>query len=154
MKLLLALCIIVLSGISHAQVAVSTPTIQVSKNIDASDWSIYVESTQLKVEYVKVDCDPNSGMDFEGIMLRFTNLTNNEINLDWHLDLHYDGTCRTCGADEYDRTLTLAPNEIKEGDCNVKTNRTLDLFVKFTDAAYSKGAELTSFNLNNMTVDE
>jgi len=142
-----------LTGISLAQESVTTPTIPVSKNIDASNWATYVESAKVKVEYVKVNCDPNSGMDFEGIMLRFTNLTANEVNLEWHLELYYDATCRTCGFDEYDRSLTLAPNEVKEGDCNVKTNATLDLFVKFTDAAYSKGAVLTSFALSDLTVD-
>jgi hypothetical protein len=153
MKVLLAICAIMLAGISLAQESVTTPTIPVSKNIDASNWATYIENAMVKVEYVKVNCDPNSGMDFEGIMLRFTNLTATEINLDWHLELYYDATCRTCGFDEYNRSLTLTPNEVKEGDCNVKTNATLDLFVKFTDAAYSKGAELTSFALSNMTVN-
>lgn len=151
--MLLALCAIVLGGMVFAQESVATPTIQVSKNIDASNWSTYVETSQIKIEYIKVNCDPNSGMDFEGILLRFTNLTGSEVNLDWHWDLYYDATCRTCGIDEYDRTLTLAPNEIKEGDCNVKTNITLDLFVRFTDAAYSKGAELTSFAFVDLHVD-
>lgn len=142
-----------LSGISLAQEAVTTPTISVSKNIDASDWTTYVETSSVKIEYVKVNCDPNSGLDHQAIMLRFTNLTSSEVNLDWHLDLHYDGTCRTCGIDEYDRSLTLAANQVQEGDCNTKTNRTLDLFVKFTDVAYSKGEELTSFSLNNMSIN-
>ncbi len=153
MKVLLAFCVFLLSCVTFAQESVTTPTIQVSKNIDASSWTTYVETAKVKIEYIKVDCDPDSGMDYQGIMLRFTNLTNDEIDLTWHLDLFYDATCRTCGFDEYDRTLTLTPNEVKEGDCNVKTNRTLDLFVKFTDAAYSKGAELTSFALTNMTVN-
>jgi hypothetical protein len=136
-----------------AQESVSTTSIPVSKDIDVSNWETYLETADLKIEYIKVDCDPNAGMDFQGILLRFTNLTSNQLELNWHLDLHYDGTCRTCGFNEYDRTLTLAQNETQEGDCNVKTNNTLDLFVKFTDAAYSKGAELTSFTLNNLTVE-
>lgn len=153
MKTLLAICAILLGGISLAQESVITPKISVSKNIDASDWATYVETSDVKIEYVKVNCDPNTGMDFDGIMLRFTNLTSNELILTWHIDLDYDGICRTCSYDEYDRSLTLAPNEIKEGDCNVKTDHTLDLFVKFTDAAYSKGSELTAFHINNLTVD-
>ena len=139
-------------GVLWAQESVATNVVPVSKNIDASTWQTYVETPDFKIEYRKVDCDPNSGMDFRGIMLRFTNLTTNALSLNWHLDLEYDGSCRTCGIAEYDRSLTLAPNEVREGDCNTKTNRTLDLFVKFIDAAYSKGAELTSFTLNEMTV--
>lgn len=153
MKVLLAICAFMLIGVTFAQESVTTPTIPISKNIDASNWATYVETAKVKIEYVKINCDPNSGMDFDGIMLRFTNLTTDEVNLDWHLELYYDATCRTCGFDEYDRNLVLAPSEVKEGDCNVKTNATLDLFVKFTDAAYSKGAELTSFELSNLTVN-
>lgn len=144
---------LLLCGMLSAQESVSTPSVPVSKNTDVSSWTTYVETADFKIEYIKVDCDPNSGMDFQGVLLRFTNLTSNQLDLSWHLDLDYDGTCRTCGFNEYDRTLTLAPNQIKEGDCNVKTNRTLDLFVKFTDAAHSKGAELTSFTLNNLIVE-
>ena len=153
MKALLIICAVMLSGISYSQESIITPSIPVSKNIDVASWAIYVETSDVRIEYVKVDCDPSLGMDFEGILLRFTNLTSNEIQLNWHLDLYYDATCRTCGFDEYDRSLTLAPNQVKEGDCDVKTNHTLDLFVKFTDAAYSKGAELTSFVLNDLTLN-
>jgi len=152
MRVLLLICAVVLSGSSIAQESISAPTIPVSKNIDVSSWQTYVETPKIKIEYIKVDCDPDSGMDFRGIMFRFTNLTSNEVDLNWHIELFYDGTCRTCGFDEYDRSLTLGPNEVQEGDCNVKTNATLDLFVKFIDAAYSKGAELTSFQLKNLTM--
>ena len=154
MKALLAICALMLCGISYAQESIITTTVPVSKNIDASSWATYVETADFKIEYIKVDCDPNSGMDFEGIILRFKNLTSNEITLDWHWDLVYDVTCRTCGYDEYDRTLTLAPNEVKEGDCNVKTNITLDLFVRFIDAAYSKGEELTPFTMTDLTISQ
>lgn len=153
MRVLLLISAMILSISASAQESVSNPTVPVSKDIDMSSWQTYIETSKIKIEYIKVDCDPNSGMDFRGIMFRFTNLTENELNLNWHIELFYDGTCRTCGYDEYDRSLSLAPNEMKEGDCNVKTNATLDLFVKFIDAAYSKGAELTSFQLNNFTSD-
>ncbi len=152
MKVMLLACLILLCGVSYSQESVTTPAITVSKNIDASSWQTYVETANIKIEFRKVNCDPNSGMDFQGIMFRFTNLTSAQLELNWHLDLDYDGSCRTCGSDEYDRSLSLGPNEVKEGDCNTNTNRTLDLFVKFIDAAYSKGAELTSFTLNDMTV--
>lgn len=150
--LLLLACFIVLCDVVHGQESVTTTAVPVSKNIDASSWQIYVETADFRIEYIKVDCDPSSGMDFQSILLRFTNLTSNQLELDWHLDLDFDGTCRTCGIGEYDRSVTLSPNEIQEGDCDTKTNRTLDLFVKFIDAAYSKGAELTSFKLNDLTV--
>jgi len=149
---MLLTCLILLCGVSYSQELVTTTAVPVSKNIDASTWQTYVETASFKIEYIKVNCDPNSGMDFQGIMFRFTNLTSSQLELNWHLDLFYDGSCRTCGVDEYDRSVSLSPNEVKEGDCDVNTNRTLDLFVKFTDAAYSKGAELTSFTLNDMNM--
>ena len=152
MKKLVIFSILLLTGVCNAQETISTSSIPVSKNIDASSWQVYVETEEFKIEYMKSDCFPTSGLDFQAILLRYTNLTGNSIELSWHIDLDYDGSCKTCGSDEYNRSMTLAPNEIKEGNCVDKSNMKLDLFSKFIDPAYSKGAQLTSFKLGSLTL--
>jgi hypothetical protein len=153
MKTLLLLVSVVFSTLLFGQELLTTSDITVSKSIPVNNWTTYFESVDLRIEYKKLDCDPNSGMDYQAIHFRFSNLSSETVELSWHLELEYDGTCKTCGFDEYKRSLSLAPGEVKQGDCDVNTNRTLDLFVKFIDAAYSKGAELTSFKLSDLSMD-
>jgi hypothetical protein len=152
MKKFIIISLLLCAWYSHAQQLVSTNSIPVSKNIDVLEWQVYVETAEFKIEYRKSDCYPNSGLDFQSILLRYTNLTGGSISLSWHIDLDYDGSCKTCGLDEYDRTMTLEPNEVKEGNCIDKSNYKLDLFSKFIDPAYMNGAELTQFKLSSLTL--
>lgn len=152
MKPLLTILLVFLYGVASAQETVSTSTVVVSKNTPVTTWVTYLETENLKIEYTLMDCFPNSGLDFQNVMLRFTNLTGAQLDLTWHLDLDFDGSCKTCSSDEYDRSLTLQANEVQEGNCDTKTGMTLDLFSKFIDPAYTKGAELTAFKLADLTI--
>ena len=50
-------------------------------------------------------------------MLKLTNLTQNTRTFKIQQDLFYDGTCLTCGKDEYLFSYTLALSEVKVGKC-------------------------------------
>jgi hypothetical protein len=150
MKTLLLALLFASANFTNAQVE-NVPTTQINiKTTHPTDWVTYAETSSFRIEYVFVDCDPNSGLDYEAVFLRVTNLTGTPIVLSWHADLFYDEDCKTCGKDEYDRSISLGANEMKEAGCEIESIQKLRIFSKFTDAVYSKGAQLTAFQLSNL----
>jgi len=121
----------------------------------ATDWTTYIDNELFQIEYVFANCDPNVGFDYEGVMLKITNKTSSKLQLSWHKILHYAGTCRTCDyPEEYSFSLSLAPNEVLEADCDPQTGYDLKFFSRFIDAQYSQGDQLTSFQLLNLTATQ
>lgn len=131
-----------------------TEAVSIDKSTPTDVWEVYFESPEVRIEYSLHDCDATSGYDFQAVFIRYTNLTGDTLNLTWHWDLYYDITCRTCNYDEYNRSLTLAPSEVLEGSCANNSNLKLELFSKFIDEAYTKGAQLTSFQFTNLNVNQ
>lgn len=134
----------------------STNKVELYQNdapIPMADWQVYHQTPEFKIEYVKADCDPSSGLDFEAVHMRFTNLTNQDIKLSWHIDLDYDGACKTCGSNEYLRTLEIPANQTISTGCESDDNRKYRLFSKFIDQVYSKGAHLTAFKLSDLELE-
>jgi len=153
-KLLSITAILLLCSVSFAQ-QFPTNTIELYANdapIAMNGWQIYHETSNFRIEYNREDCDPSSGLDQEVIHFRFTNLSSNDIVLDWQLDLYYDGECKTCGVGEYLRNVTIPANQVIETDCENGPNAQYRLFSKFIDPAYSGGARLTAFQLNNLSL--
>ena len=135
-----------------AQQAYTTESINI-KNGKPTDWTVYMNQEDFKIEYRFSDCDPPSGLDNESILFKFTNNTPGNIVMSWHLHLSYDEICRTCDfPEEYGYELILGPNEVIEGDCLADGEYRLKIFSKFIDPVYSKGAQLTDFKLANFTV--
>jgi hypothetical protein len=95
------------------------------------------------------------GYDFETVILRITNKINQQLDFSWHIDIYREGACRTCDYEvEYRRTISLAANQVIEGDCVRNSNIQLKVFSQFNDANYTKGAKLTGFQLNDFTVTQ
>ena len=155
-KLLLTILVLLnLSVHSIAQQQYSTELISTNvKGTDnPSDWQLYFDNQEIKIEYKFVDCDPVSGMDNESVLLRFTNNSSNKLLVSWHLHLSYDGTCRTCDyPEEYGYEMSIEPNEVIEGDCDDEEGYKVKIFSKFIDENYSKGAQLTAFQLANLEI--
>ncbi len=132
----------------------TTTSVSISKNIALAEWETYISTPDFKIEYKKADCDPAIGYDFEAIMMRFTNNTGSDLMLAWHIDLFYDGVCRTCGYDEYDRMVFVPANQVVETSCDNDQYMDLRPFSRFNDAQYERGANLTSFQLSNLHTNQ
>lgn len=118
-------------------------------------WKLYTEENGVRVYTKTSNCQLNMGFDEQRILIKIENTTSIDKLLDWDLWLWYNKTCRTCESSngEYHRTLLLPANSSMEGECSVKTNFDLVLFVKFIDENYKgKKEELTKFELHNLTV--
>ena len=118
-------------------------------------WTTYIDNQDIQIEYMFADCDPAMGYDFQQVHFKFTNKTNSNLELSWHIDLYYNEICKTCDYEfEYTRTLNLSPSEILEGTCSRDSANELKLFSKFIDQNYTKGDKLTGFQLQSLTVSE
>ncbi|PHR23107.1 MAG: hypothetical protein COA38_17455 [Fluviicola sp.] len=150
MKYLLCLTYLVFSVSVFAQT--STNHVEIVDNNDFN-WITYVDNQEFTIEYKRTDCHLNSGIDQQYFFLRFTNKTQNEITLNWEMDLFYNNDCKTCGIGEYQWHYKLAPLESVEGECTFGAPNELRLFSKFIDANYTNNSKLTGFKFSNLYLD-
>lgn len=100
------------------------------QNIDvtAGEKTVIFEDQFVKIEGTITGCDNHtSGINNTYVMLTFTNLTQNTRNFKVQQDLFYDGTCYTCGKDEYLFSYSLAPGEVKTGSC-IENSQSMRLY--------------------------
>ena len=100
------------------------------QNIDvtAGEKTVIFEDQFVKIEVTITGCDNHtSGINNTYVMLTFTNLTQNTRNFKVQQDLFYDGTCYTCGKDEYLFSYSLAPGEVKTGSC-IENSQSMRLY--------------------------
>jgi hypothetical protein len=146
------LCLMSLLLCFFATSQVSTNFVATS-DLNTFNWTTYAENDQVKVEVKRSDCYVNSGLDKQYFLIRVTNKTPNTVNVNWEMELFYNGDCKTCGIGEYVWDVDLSPNATATGDCQVGSDNELRMFSKFIDANYSSNDELTGFQLKNLTID-
>lgn len=151
-KLLLTAICLMHFCIAFNQQNISSPSVEVVSTHN-SDWVVYIQHENFKIEYMFVNCDPNMGYDNESVLLRVSNLTARKIKLTWVNNNFYDKVCNTCNyPNEYFNELILAPNQLLEGNCDIYSDKKLKIFSKFNDVNYSKGKQLTSFKLADLSL--
>lgn len=120
-----------------------------------SEWTIYEENSELKIEYKFVDCDPAMGYDKEVVLIRVSNLSADKLQISWNSELEYDGSCNTCNyPEEYFTQFSISSNNIIEVDCDLHADTRFRFFSKFIDVNYTKGATMTAFKLANLTINK
>lgn len=127
-----------------------------TKELDHSikEWTTFTSNDQILVEFKFADCEAEIGYDKELILLRFTNKTEETVEINWHEHLYYNGLCKTCDyPQEYTYILKLAPNQSVSGDCEMGSDHRLTIFSKFNDSKYTGGSQLTDFDLNDLKVN-
>ena len=100
------------------------------QNIDVTtgEKTVIFQDQFVKIEGTITGCDNHtSGINNTYVMLTFTNLTQNTRNFKVQQDLFYDGTCYTCGKDEYLFSYSLAPGEVKTGSC-IENSQSMRLY--------------------------
>jgi predicted nucleic-acid-binding Zn-ribbon protein len=101
-------------------IAISTIA-QQNINITSGETELVFEDQYIKIEGTVTECDNlTSGINNSYVLLKITNLTQDTRSFKIQQDLYYDGTCLTCGKDEYLFSYTLSPGEIKTGKCSEK----------------------------------
>ena len=156
-KILLPLVILFSSFLTCAQQTFQSDVV-ICDTISQSNptvWTSCFENNSIRLEYMFTDCDPAAGFDFEGVLIKVTNLTTVKLDVSWHKLLYYAGTCRTCDfPEEYRFEFCIGPDESIEGDCSAQSGYNFKLFSKFIDQQYSKGDKLTQFQLGDIIIAE
>jgi hypothetical protein len=87
-----------------------------------------------------------------------TNLTNNNLSINWVNESWYDKKCINCSenkTDEASNKVFIPANQVVIGDCDIQDN--LRIFSKFSDRiedmpGIKKIVELTKFKLKNINI--
>jgi hypothetical protein len=118
---------------------------------NVQDWVLIENQVGYRVEYRYADClNPQSGMDKREVYLKFTNLTNKEMTLNWEYDVSYDGKCINCDGDndEMKFTIVIPPNSSVEGTCGDNNANNLTIFAEFLNIDGVR--KMTSFHVKNI----
>ena len=126
-------------------------------NVIEDEWKLEKEIGGIRIESKIVKCiNTNLGFDRELILLKFTNLTDKELQISYDLELFINNICITCDKmPEYHYQIKLNPTESIEGNCyNINLNH-LKIFSHFLDSRFrSEKDEITSFNFEKVIVSE
>ena len=154
-KLLFALLIVTISSFCYSQNVTDIQTQKIEFGDDRSqEWQVYLSNLDYKIEYRFISCDPSIGYDQEFVIFRFTNRTREELIFNWHILSDYNEVCKTCDyPEEYSYGVTVKALQEEEGTCSLYEEPNLKVFSRFIDANYTKGEQLTGFQLGSLTLE-
>ena len=123
-----------------------------------SNWTTYYSDNEIKIEYQYTNCEYPERFNQEFVILKITNLTNNDINVSWYNESWYDKKCINCSDEKSDEAFNkvyLKANEKVLGNCIDQNS--LRIFSKFSDKienmpGIKKIVKLTKFELKNINI--
>lgn len=117
-------------------------------------WKEYTTFQGIKIEYKFAECSPNNGRKQTLVLFRYTNTTQEKIELTWKSDVWRDNICTTCAStsSEHNKSLTLIPNETIEADGSSKRIKNRYLFDHFSKLVPGMTEQkITKFEFKNLT---
>jgi hypothetical protein len=120
----------------------------------SSDWKLTKELNGVQFYTQKVNChDEVNGIHKEIVVVKVVNTTGYKFQIKWNYELWYDNKCVNCGVKNKENAFTyvIDADQTLEGDCISKKDKGLQIFSKFLN--YNDKAELTKFNIVNVTVN-
>ena len=123
-----------------------------------NNWTTYYSDNDVKIEYQYTNCEYSDRFNQEFVILKMTNLTNNNLSISWDNESWYDKKCINCSenkTDEASNKVLIPANQVVSGDCDIQDN--LRIFSKFSDRiedmpGIKKIVELTKFKLKNINI--
>ncbi len=87
--------------------------------LSAQKYETIVEDTDYKIEKTEMVCKSGQGYEYVYEMTKFSNLTSDEITLDFDYTYYYSDVCQNCENTDHGthRTLVLPANSVIEGSC-------------------------------------
>lgn len=115
-----------------------------------SDWKIYFENDEIKIESKLLSCDkPAIDIHNSYVVLKITNKTAQAITVSFQKELWYNEICKSCNdLKEFQSVVTLNPTEIQEGSCDSKTKE-----LKFFHSSTDSKTKLTKFELKKIEIN-
>jgi len=129
----------------------------VAQDVEISeDWTEYTTIDGVKIEYRMKMCEGDNMRAQNLLLFRFTNTTDQELTVSWVTKQFRNGQCSNCQSldgGEFDRSLTLAPGEVREGDGTSKKIKELYIFGNFIKLVPGMSNQrLTGFELVDLSV--
>ena len=145
--------------------AVSAKSIYMSPNVSLTAneivrtdvWTEYMTVEGVKIEYRFADCEDSQHPYFRGqsvIFFQFTNLTSENIKMNWERESYYDNACTNCdkiNSGEHSFAVDLKPKETISGDFDSFESTALYIFSNWIEATLGRTEiTLTQFNFVNI----
>jgi hypothetical protein len=112
-------------------------------------WTTYRDMPAAKIEYTIHQC--GSDVITEFYFLKLTNKTAQSIDISFKIEYYYNGSCSTCGTNEYQFTFTVPANGFLMPDCNLTSSEgRLAIIKRYVNRNY--GHPLDRFELSNIIV--
>jgi len=119
------------------------------------DWETYFQNDTVKIEYAYQICDFSSTANQEVVIFKFSNLSNQTINLSYSTELWNNDKCLNCNHEtqEYQKSLTLSNNEIITTNCNNEWKNFFIFSAFITNDIEAKRYEtITKFELTEINI--
>ena len=122
----------------------------------SDNWEEYYSDNQIKIEYNYMICDFSSTANQELIVFRFTNLSENNITLNYETQIWYDGKEINTehNSDEFRKTINLENNEIITTNCENQWKEYAIFSAFVHNETSEKYVSLTKFELTNITISD
>jgi len=121
----------------------------------SNNWELYYSDDKIKIEYNYMICDFSSTASKEIIVFKFTNLSEEEITLNYETEIWNDSIKINTeqNADEFRKTINLNINQIITINCENQWKE-YTIFSAFVNNETSeKYVSLTKFELTNITTE-
>ena len=121
----------------------------------SNNWELYYADNKIKIEYNYMICDFSSTASTERVILKFTNLSEEEITLNYETEIWNDSIKINTeqNADEFRKTINLNSNQIITTNCENQWKE----YTIFSSFIHNKTSEryvsLTKFELTNITTE-
>ena len=121
----------------------------------SNNWELYYDD-EIKIEYNYMICDFSSTASKEMIIFRFTNLSEEEITLNYETEIWHDSININTeqNEDEFRKTINLKSKQIITANCENqwKEHAIFSAFVH--NETSEKYVSLTKFELTNITISD
>lgn len=123
-----------------------------SSTLFAQNWDVIAEDVNYKIEQSKIVCKSTQGFDYEFTVLKFSNLTNDELSLSFNFERWYNGDyCHGCYDGDHNtiRELILPANASIEGTCNSSED-----YLKIFDHSLTNDSKAWKSKLSDLVINK
>ena len=122
----------------------------------SNNWELYYDDDRIKIEYNYMICDFSSTASKEMIIFRFTNLSEEEITLNYETEIWHDSIKINTeqNADEFRKTINLNSKQIITANCENKWKEHAVFSAFAHNETSEKHVSLTKFELTNITISD
>ncbi len=122
----------------------------------SNNWELYYDDDKIKIEYNYMICDFSSTASKEMIIFRFTNLSEEEITLNYETEIWNDSIKINTeqNEDEFRKTINLKSKQIITTNCENQWKEYAIFSAFVHNETSEKYVSLTKFELTNINISD